>query len=88
MTGPSVQHVLNADSFEMLKNQNDLFYVYIGERNGTLHDSYLGAAAFYQQFSLFFTTPSNVGGQHFDVDISPAILVWKESHYYMFPRKS
>lgn len=87
MSGPPVQQVTQIDSFEMLKSQNDLFFVYVGEHNGSLWDMYFAIAEHFQPHAYFYATNRELATQHFQIDTLPVVLVYKESHYYHFPCK-
>lgn len=87
MSGPPVQQITQIDSLEMLKSQNDLFFTYVGQRNGSLWEGYLAVAEHFQPHAYFYATTRHLASQHFDVDTAPVVLVYKESHYYHFPCK-
>lgn len=84
MSGPPVQQVTQSDSFDMLKSQNDIFFTYVGQRNGSLWESFFTVAEYFQPHAYFYATSRNLAGQHFDIDATPVVLVYKESHYYHF----
>lgn len=88
MSGPPVQLVTQIDSFDMLKGQNELFFTYVGQRNGSLWNSYFKIAENFQPHSNFYATSRELAKPHFQVDTLPVVLVYKENSHYHFPRKN
>jgi thioredoxin domain-containing protein 10 len=86
---PLISHkfhqVTRTESFEILKANNPVFFVYIGKQQGVLWEFYYMASEANQQFAYFYATNTEVGGKHFIVDSSPVVLVYKESTHYIFP---
>lgn len=87
MSGQPVQLVTQIDSFDMLKAQNELFFTYVGPRNGSLWNIYYSVAEHFQPYAYFYTTSQELADAHFDIDTVPVVLVFKESSHYYFPRK-
>lgn len=85
MSGPPVQQVTQIDSFEMLKSQNELFFTYVGQRNGSLWNMYYAVAEHFQPHAYFYATSRELGSQHFHIDLEPVVLVYKENNHYHFP---
>lgn len=85
MSGPPVQPVTQMDSFNMLKTQNEIFFTYVGQRNGTLWTAYLSIAEIFQPHGFFYSTSREIADRHFQIDTLPVVLVYKENNHYHFP---
>lgn len=87
MSGPPVQQVTQMESFDMLKTQNELFFSYVGPRNGSLWNNYYTIAEHFQPHAYFYTTNRDIASQHFHINSVPVVLVYKENNHYHFPSK-
>lgn len=87
MSGPPVQLVTQIDSFDMLKAQNELFFTYVGQRNGSLWNKFYRTAEHFQPHAYFYATSRDLATVHFQIDLLPTVLVYKESNHYHFPCK-
>lgn len=85
MAGPAVQQVTRVESFEILKANNPIFFIYVGKQSGTLWDNYYIASETNQAFGYFYATSAEVASKHFFIDSTPTILVYKENTHYTFP---
>lgn len=85
MSGPPVQQVTQVDSFDLLKSQNDLFFTYVGQRNGSLWNNFYSIAEHFQPHAYFYTTNRELASQHFHIDVVPVVLVYKENNHHHFP---
>ncbi|CRL00032.1 CLUMA_CG013320, isoform A [Clunio marinus] len=85
MSGPPIQQVTRVESFEILKANNPIFFVYVGKQSGSLWDSFYINAEAHQAHGYFYATTEEVAGKHFFIDSSPVILVYKENSHYTFP---
>jgi thioredoxin domain-containing protein 10 len=85
MSGAPVQQVTRVESFEVLKANNAVFFVYVGIQSGALWEYYYSVAENNQPYAYFYSTSYEVGSKHFEIDEkTPTILVFKEnfiSHY-------
>lgn len=87
MSGPPVQPVTQIDSFNTLKTQNEIFFTYVGQRNGTLWTAYSSIAEIFQPHGFFYSTSREIADRHFQIDALPVVLVYKENNHYHFPCK-
>lgn len=87
MSGPPVQQVTQVDSFDMLKIKNELFFTYVGQKNGSLWSTYKTVAEYFQPHGYFYSTNRELASRHFHVDTLPLVLVYKENNHFHFPRK-
>jgi thioredoxin domain-containing protein 10 len=85
MSGPPVQQVTRVESFEILKTNNPIFFIYVGKQAGALWDNYYVAAENNQAHGYFYATNVEVASKHFFIDSSPVIIVYKENTHYTFP---
>jgi thioredoxin domain-containing protein 10 len=87
MSGSAVQQVTRIDSFEVLKGNNPVFFTYVGKQDGALWETYYSVAETFQAHSYFYATSTEIADRHFEIDITPAILVYKEKVHYYYPRE-
>lgn len=87
MSGPPVQQITKVESFDRLKIQNELFFSYVGPRNGSLWNNYYAIAEHLQPHAYFYTTNPEIASQHFHINNVPMVLVYKENNHYHFPSK-
>jgi thioredoxin domain-containing protein 10 len=85
MSGQPVQQVTRPESFEILKSNNPVFFVYIGTQSGNLWNIYYEVAEKNQAHGYFYSTGLEVAGKHFFIDQTPLVLVYKENSHYIFP---
>lgn len=88
MTGPPVQLVSQIETFSNLKADNEVFFTYVGPRNGSLWTTYHSIAEIFQPYGFFYTTSKEIASRHFDISTLPTILVYKDNNHYHFPLSS
>lgn len=86
MAGPPVQQVTRPESLLNLKGMNQLFFMYVGEQEGLLWNSFNSVAEKMQPHSFFYVTTKEIAGPHVNlssIDL-PAVFVHKENvhHFY------
>lgn len=80
MSGPPVQQVTRVESFEVLKTNNAVFFVYIGTQSGPIWEHYYMVAENNQANGYFYSTSYEVGSKHFEIaEQTPTIIVFKEN---------
>lgn len=80
MSGPPVQQVTRVESFDVLKSNNAVFFVYIGTQSGQLWEHFYMVAENNQAVGYFYSTSYEVGSKHFEIaDQKPSIIVFKEN---------
>lgn len=87
MSGPPVQQVTRVESVDILKQNNPVFFTYIGGQDGALWDTFYNVAEVYQPHGFFYATSVDIAKKHFEIDTIPTIMVYKERNYYHFPCK-
>lgn len=80
-----MQQVTRPESFEILKTNNPIFFIYVGKQAGNLWNSYYVASENNQAHGYFYATSLEVASKHFFIDATPVILVYKENTHYTFP---
>ncbi|KAL3284206.1 hypothetical protein HHI36_018370 [Cryptolaemus montrouzieri] len=86
MAGPPVQEVTRAESLSNLKNMNQLFFMYVGEQEGPLWDSFNNIAEKMQPHGFFYASSKNVASIHVNFTTElPAVFVHKENVHYFYP---
>lgn len=73
------------ESFEILKSNNPIFFIYVGKQSGNLWSTYYVASEVNQAFGYFYATNVEVANKHFFIDSTPVIIVYKENTHYTFP---
>lgn len=85
MSGPPVQLVTRTESVDMLKDAHTLFFMFVGQQEGVVWDTFYSAAESYQEHGFFYATTEDIAQQHFDIEHLPAVLVYKEENHHMYP---
>ncbi|CAD7083643.1 unnamed protein product [Hermetia illucens] len=85
MSGPPVQLVTRPESVDMLKSSHALFFIYVGPESGILWDTYYAAAEHFQPHGFFYVTGVELASQHFEINHTPTVIVYKEENHYHFP---
>ncbi|CAD7003713.1 protein disulfide-isomerase TMX3 [Ceratitis capitata] len=85
MSGPPVQMVTRPESIDMLKGSHTIFFMYVGDQQGVMWESYYAAAENYQQYGFFYATTPDIASQHFEFEHLPAVLVYKEELHHLYP---
>ncbi|XP_014219999.1 protein disulfide-isomerase TMX3 [Copidosoma floridanum] len=84
LSGPPVQEVTKTISFNTLKKDRDLYFLYVGERSGTLWDMYHEVANQFQPHAFFYQSHPVVVDKHAPIESTPALFVYKENVHYNF----
>nr|XP_014095597.1 protein disulfide-isomerase TMX3 [Bactrocera oleae] len=85
MSGPPVQLVTRAESIDMLKGSHTIFFIFIGQQEGVMWESYYAAAENYQEHGFFYATTPDIATQHFEFEHLPAVVVYKEEQHHLYP---
>ncbi|XP_034655886.1 protein disulfide-isomerase TMX3 [Drosophila subobscura] len=85
MSGPPVQLVTRTESVDMLKGSHTIFFMFVGQQEGVVWDTYYAAAEGYQEHGFFYATSEDIAAQHFDFEKLPAVIVYKEEHHHFYP---
>ncbi|XP_073842360.1 thioredoxin-related transmembrane protein 3 [Musca autumnalis] len=85
MSGPPVQLVTRTESVDMLKSSHTIFFMFVGQQEGVVWDTFYVAAENYQEHGFFYATTADVAAQHFDFDHLPAVIVYKEEQHHFYP---
>ncbi|XP_030749194.1 protein disulfide-isomerase TMX3 [Sitophilus oryzae] len=85
MSLPPVQEITKSDVLNNLKNENQLFFMYIGKREGPLWDVYYTTAVYMQPYVYFYCSSEDVAKQHVNIHELPAVFVHKEGVHYFYP---
>ncbi|KAF5303971.1 hypothetical protein FQA39_LY01756 [Lamprigera yunnana] len=88
MSSPPIQDITRHDSLGNIKSTNNVFFLYVGEKQGTLWDAYHHSANKLQPHGYFYATNSEIANQHVTIEDHPAVLVCKESLYYFYTVES
>lgn len=87
MSAPAIQQVSQPGSFDTLKEQNQIFFTFVGPRAGSLWNAYSSVAVKFQSHVYFYATNEEIAKKHFQNASVPSILVHKEKTHYFFERK-
>ncbi|XP_011505026.1 PREDICTED: protein disulfide-isomerase TMX3 isoform X2 [Ceratosolen solmsi marchali] len=84
LSGPPVQEITKSTSFNTLKKDKDLYFLYVGEKSGMLWDVYHNIAATFQPHAFFYQSHPVVVDKHAPIEKTPTLLVYKENVHYNF----
>uniref|UniRef100_A0A6V7M8C1 Thioredoxin domain-containing protein n=1 Tax=Bracon brevicornis TaxID=1563983 RepID=A0A6V7M8C1_9HYME len=84
LSGPPVQEITRTESFETLKADRELYFLYVGERVGPLWDIYHKTAEAFQPHAFFYQSHPVVVDKNAPIKRIPAIVVYKENTHYTF----
>ncbi|XP_012274366.1 protein disulfide-isomerase TMX3 isoform X2 [Orussus abietinus] len=84
LTGPPVQEITKTQSFEILKRDRDLYFLYVGETSGPLWELYHKTAELFQPHAFFYRSHVKVTDKHVPVENTPTLFVYKENLHYNF----
>uniref|UniRef100_A0A348G611 Protein disulfideisomerase 3 n=1 Tax=Odontomachus monticola TaxID=613454 RepID=A0A348G611_ODOMO len=84
LSGPPVQEITKTQSFDTIKRERDLYFLYVGDRSGVLWELYHKTANIFQAHAFFYQSHPNVVNKHAPVKNVPALFVYKESSHYNF----
>ncbi|KAF7273179.1 thioredoxin-related transmembrane protein 3 [Rhynchophorus ferrugineus] len=85
MSGPPVQEVTKSESINNFKNMNQLFFMYVGKREGPLWDVYYSIAVNMQPYVHFYSASAEIAKHHIKIKELPTVFVHKEGSHYYYP---
>lgn len=85
MSGPPVQLVTRTESVDMLKGSHTIFFMFVGEQDGVVWDTFYAAAESYQEHGFFYVTTEDIAMSHFDIEQLPSVIVYKEENHHFYP---
>lgn len=84
MSSPPVQEITRPESLNTIKSNHNIFFMYVGVKEGVLWDTYYAGASKLQAHGFFYAASSEIASQYVDIDELPAIFVYKESLHYFY----
>ncbi|CAH1962066.1 unnamed protein product [Acanthoscelides obtectus] len=84
MSGPAVEHITRPESLTNIKNMNQLFFMYVGEREGALWDTFNDVANKMQAHAFYYSTSQSIAEKHIFLNETPAVFVHKENSHYFY----
>lgn len=84
MAGPPVQELTRVDSLANIKLKNQIFFMYVGQQDGSLWEAYYMVASKMQPHGFFYAASTEIAKQHVDVEELPALFVYKEGLHYFY----
>ncbi|CAG2063705.1 unnamed protein product [Timema podura] len=84
LSGPPIQTITREESLDNIKSSHSLFFIYVGEQNGPLWDTYAEVAETFQPHGFFYAVSSLLVKKHVTLMRSPTLFVFKENSYYFF----
>ncbi|XP_011643356.1 protein disulfide-isomerase TMX3 isoform X1 [Pogonomyrmex barbatus] len=84
LSGPPVQEITKTQSFDTIKRERDLYFLYVGDKSGVLWELYHKTANIFQAHAFFYQSHPSVVDKHAPVDNVPALFVYKETLHYNF----
>uniref|UniRef100_A0A6P7HFG8 Protein disulfide-isomerase TMX3-like n=1 Tax=Diabrotica virgifera virgifera TaxID=50390 RepID=A0A6P7HFG8_DIAVI len=87
LAGPPVQQVTRPESLINIKNMNQLFFMYVGERDGLLWNTFYDVASKFQAHAFYYSATEEIANKHVDIHTLPAVFVHKENSHYFYSGK-
>lgn len=87
LSGPPVQEITRTQSFEAIKKDQDVYFLYVGEKTGSLWETYNKIADTFQPHAFFYQSYTHVAEKHVPSETTPAVFVYKENSHYHFTGK-
>ncbi|XP_018331269.1 protein disulfide-isomerase TMX3 [Agrilus planipennis] len=84
MAGPPIQDIKQSEKLQSLIMSNQLFFLYIGEKEGSLWDSYYYGASKLQPYSFFYAANVGVAKLYSNASQLPSLSVYKEGKQYTY----
>ncbi|XP_076661473.1 thioredoxin-related transmembrane protein 3 isoform X1 [Halictus rubicundus] len=84
VSGPPVQEITKTQSFDTIKKERGLYFLYVGEKVGPLWEYYHKTADVFQPHAFFYHSHPGVVNKHAPVESVPALFVYKENSHYNF----
>ncbi|XP_058796231.1 protein disulfide-isomerase TMX3 [Phymastichus coffea] len=84
LSGPPVQEVTRTVSFDSLKKDRDLYFLYVGEKSSPLWESYHSIASIFQPHAFFYQSHPVVVDKHAPIEQTPSLFVYKDNVHYNF----
>lgn len=84
LSGAPVQEITKTQNFDTIKKEQDLYFLYVGERSGPLWELYHKTANVFQPHAFFYQSHPSVVNKHAPVENTPSLFVYKENLHYNF----
>lgn len=84
MSGPPVQHITRPESLVNIKNMNQLFFMYVGERKGPLWETFYDIATKMQPHAYYYSASAEIAREQVEIHNLPAVFVHKENSHYFY----
>ncbi|CAG9859452.1 unnamed protein product [Phyllotreta striolata] len=84
MSGPPVQLVTRHESLTNIKSMNQLFFMYVGETEGLLWNTFYDIASKFQAHAFYYAASEEIARKHVDLHKLPAVFVHKENSHYVY----
>ncbi|XP_077291481.1 thioredoxin-related transmembrane protein 3 isoform X2 [Arctopsyche grandis] len=84
MSGPSVLLVTKQHTVNEIKENNPIFFGYVGQQTGPLWEMFFYHAEKYQPLASFFVMSPEVANKHMTLEKTPVAFVYKESMAYFY----
>lgn len=84
VSGPPVISITSPESLDKLKNENPLYFLYVGNYDGPMWDSYYAVAERFQPHGYFYASPHDIAKRHTNLKDPPGVYVFKEKSQYLF----
>lgn len=84
LTGPAVKSIENKLEFEDAKTKSELFFLFAGQQDGPMWDTFKKVATAYQQHEYFYQASVEVAQQFSGVRESQTIRVYKDGTSFKY----
>lgn len=84
VSGPPVISITSPESLDKLKNENPLYFLYVGNYDGPMWETYYAVAERFQPHGYFYASPHDIAKRHVNSKDPPGVYVFKEKALYPF----
>lgn len=84
VSGPPVISITSPESLDKLKNENPLYFLFVGNYDGPMWEAYYAVAERFQPHGYFYASPHDIAKRHVNLKDPPGVCVFKEKSQYPF----
>ncbi|XP_042225232.1 protein disulfide-isomerase TMX3-like isoform X2 [Homarus americanus] len=85
MSAPPIQHIQSSRHLKETVDRGDLFFIYVGNQEGDLWESYRALANEYRPFYYFYHIDATCMEEHVKLEYNPAVMVFKDEMQFFYP---
>lgn len=85
MSAPPIQYISSTQHLKDTVKQGDLFFTYVGNREGHMWDVYRELADEYRAFHYFYAIEATCMQEYTELETNPAVMVFKDNLHFFYP---